>query len=191
MEFLERVPKPAQKQWKEHDYWRNVLDYMRKAYRGVCSYSALWISPATGAHTVDHFKPKSVYPQQAYEWGNYRYVSLRYNNRKGTNAIIDPFTLKPGWFVMDFPSLKIKPNPDLPPEDAEAISHTIRILKLDKGVRYREACQDYIMSYCRGDISFKHLDNRAPFIAFELKRQGLVERIVDMMKYPKKGMLIK
>lgn len=185
VKFLERVPEPAQKQWKDHDYWIKVIEYMRKAYKGVCSYSALWISPVTGTHTIDHFKPKSLYPRLAYEWENFRYVSLRYNNAKGTKTIIDPFTLKPGWFVMEFPSLQVKPSPDLSPSDAEAVRQTIRVLKLDKSARYREACQDYVINYCNGDISFQHLIKRAPFIASELKRQGLVERIADIIKYPK------
>jgi len=187
MDFLKRVPNPTQDQWKQHDYWKHVLPHMRKIYKGICSYSALWISPATGTHSIDHFKPKSSNPRLAYEWGNYRFVSLRYNTLKGTKEILDPFKLKPGWFLMDFPSLKVKPNPELSNKDADAVRNTVSVLKLNTDPRYKEHCQDYVMEYCNGGIAFCHLEKKAPFISFELKRQGLAERetLAQVMKYPK------
>jgi hypothetical protein len=181
-DFLKKVPKPTTKQWEGHAYWRIMLNRMRTDYNEICAYSALWIPPATGAHTVDHFIPKSSKPSLAYEWDNYRYASLRYNHRKGTNTIIDPFTLADGWFVMDFPTLEIMPNPGLSPGDLSVVHDTIETLGLNRDEIYFEACQEWIMAYCTYDITFEFLKRKAPFIAFELKRQGLKKKIRRIMK---------
>jgi hypothetical protein len=183
-EFLEKVPAPTTKQWKRHEYWKEVLGKMGQSYRWVCAYSALWVPPVTGARTIDHFVPKSTNPALAYEWDNFRYASATMNSRKGTKTIIDPFTLKPGWFEMDFEQLEVKPNPTLSPENAEVVRSTIKILKLDKDEEYKNACQNWVMNYCRGDITFKFLKAAAPFIAYELERKGLKKKIARMMKYP-------
>lgn len=183
-EFLESVPAPTAKQWKRHEYWKEVLDKMGQCYNWVCAYSALWIPPVTGARSIDHFVPKSVNPSLAYEWNNFRYASSTMNSRKGTKTVVDPFALKPGWFEMDFERLEVKPNPDLLPEDAEAVRRTIKILKLDTDEEYKDACQNWIISYCKGEITFNFLKKAAPFIAHELERKGLKKKIVHMMKYP-------
>ena len=52
-QFLHTSPHPAASQWNAHAYWRNVLPDMRKAYRGICAYSAQWISPVTGSDSVE------------------------------------------------------------------------------------------------------------------------------------------
>lgn len=73
--------------------------------------------------------PKSVAPELAYEC--FRYVSSRFNSRKGTRLILDPFELEGDWFVLGFPSLLIKPNPNLLPDQKKAVLNTITILKLN------------------------------------------------------------
>jgi hypothetical protein len=182
--FLEKVPLPSDKQFKPHAYWTRVLKQIRKDYAGICAYSALWIPPATGFGSIDHFIPKSRDPWLAYEWDNYRYAALRFNNKKGTKEILDPFTLKPDWFVMDFPSLAIMPNPALSPIHQAALNETIEILRLDTDEEYIDACKAWIMEYCSRDISFNNLERKAPFIAYELKRQNLVEKIREIMIFP-------
>ena len=55
---------------------------------------------------VDHFYPKSVRPDMAYEWSNFRLASLKLNCRKREfQDVLDPFTIEPGWFCLSFPSL--------------------------------------------------------------------------------------
>ena len=177
--FLAEVPRPTSKQWRE--YWTKVLPDMRKAYKGICAYSAQWISPDTGSHSIDHFRPKSLHPELAYEWRNYRYVSSKFNSRKGTHTILDPFQLEPDWFVLDFPSLLVKPNSALSPDQKEAVSKTITVLKLNTDDTCVESRQSWVEDFCNRDISFTHLQKKAPFIAYELQRQDLVERIVAIM----------
>ena len=55
----------------------------------------------------------------AYEWNNYRYVSARFNSRKGTQTIVDPFELSSDWFLLDFTLFLLHPNPGLAPVEKE------------------------------------------------------------------------
>lgn len=184
--FLQRVPNPTPKQWDSHAYWQRVLMQARKKYRGICAYSAHWIPSDTGVHTIDHFIPKTSEPSLAYRWDNYRYTSLRFNSRKGTKKILDPFRLEPHWFVIQFPSLRVQPGAGLSGKDEEAVRHTIEVLKLNDEETGIDARMSWVTAYCRKDITFKHLKNRAPFIAVELKRQGLTRRMLArMMKFVK------
>lgn len=170
-QFLAEVPTPTTKQWEDKEYWRRALPDMRKAYKSICTYCAHWIPHSTGNHSIDHFIPRFQEPKLAYEWSNFRYVAARFNSRKGIRVILDPFTLSPNWFTLDFISSFVKPNPDLLPNQKEAVQKTIDYLKLnddDDLVKEREA---WVECYRNGDISFSHLKKNAPFIAYELERQ--------------------
>jgi len=174
--FLERVPHPTSEQWKGKEYWRAAIPDMRKAYKGMCAYSAHWISYVTGSQSIDHFVPRVLRPDLAYAWSNFRYVSSRFNSRKGTHTVLDPFTLEPNWFVIDFPSLLVKPNLRLLPDQRQAVLDTIECLKLNEDEDLVLVRQEYVEDFCKGETSFAHLTKRVPFIAYELRRQGLAER---------------
>ena len=174
-QFLAEVPTPTTKLWGGKEYWRRVLPDMRKAYKSICAYCAHWIPHSTGNHSIDHFVPRVREPDLAYEWSNFRYVAARFNSRKGTRVILDPFTLLPNWFMIDFASLFIKPNPDLLVTQKKAVQETIDYLKLnddDDLIAEREA---WVRSYRNGEIPFSFLQKRYPFIAYEIKRQGLLK----------------
>lgn len=95
---------------------------------------------------------------------------------------IDPFEdVKYDWFTMKFPSLDIEPHPDLPPAVKEAVADTIKILGLNEDEEHIEYCMNWLMAYCRGDITFCFLTGMAPFMAYELERQGYKYDICDMM----------
>lgn len=173
-QFLAEVPTPTTKQWEGKEYWRRALPDTRKAYKSICAYSAHWIPHSTGNHSIDHFVPRVRDPNLAYEWSNFRYVAARFNSRKGTRTILDPFTLLSSWFIIDFKSLFVKPNPDLLPNQKEAVQKTIKYLKLnddDDLVTERAA---WVQDYYDRHISLSHLRKKAPFIANELERQGLL-----------------
>jgi hypothetical protein len=180
-QFLHASPHPTMAEWNTHAYWRDILPDLRKAYRGICAYSAQWIPPDIGSDSVDHFVPKTINPGLAYEWQNYRYASLRFNARKSTHVVLDPFQIEWGWFVLDFPSLLVKPHADLPKDLQEAINSTISVFRFNSDEGCVESRQHWLEAYCRYDISFTHLESRAPFIAFELKRQQLQETIRQIM----------
>ncbi|SPF40332.1 conserved hypothetical protein [Syntrophobacter sp. SbD1] len=170
--FLEHTPRPTTKQWIRKEFWRKVLPDMRSAYNQVCAYCAQWIPHGTGNHSIDHFIPRAAQPALAYEWSNYRYVSSRFNSRKGLSTILDPFTLQHGAFVLDFSSFLIKANPDLAVEQKSLVWNTIDILKLNTDDDLVIERQTWTDDYLAGHITFQFLKKMAPFIAFELHRQG-------------------
>jgi hypothetical protein len=182
--FLGRTPNPTTRQWNTHAYWRKMLAVLHDLYGGVCAYSCHWIPYDTGADTVEHFQPKDRYPQQAYEWANYRLVCATLNGRKGTNEdVLDPFHIQNGWFVIDFPSLQIKPAPGLDPGLTESIQKTIDRLRLNNEGTCLKSREAYIKDYCLGCITFTYLRRKAPFLGLELERQNLVTVIKEMMIY--------
>src|SRR5260370_10805329 len=86
--FFEKVQKKGDKFRLENPhakgnnlkpYWRKIIPDLHSAYSGICAYTCHWIPYDTGSVTVEHFKPKEVYPQYAYCWDNYRLVCGRFN----------------------------------------------------------------------------------------------------------------
>jgi hypothetical protein len=177
--FLQGTPKPTSKQWRSHSYWREFGSQLHDAYSGICAYSCHWIPYDTGADTVEHFRPKDVYQKEAYEWDNYRLVCATLNGRKGVNEdVLDPFLVQNGWFVIDFPSMLVKPHSDLEPDILQRVQATIDRLGLnDEGTCLKSRVK-WLKDYCVPDgIPFDYLRRHAPFIATELERQGLTATI--------------
>ncbi len=171
--FLQRCPNPTQKQWNTHSYWRGILQLLHTEYNGICGYSCHWIPYDTGADTVEHFKPKSKHPQEAYEWRNYRLVCQLLNSRKGEDEeILDPFLIQDGWFVIDFPSLIVKPASGLKDDLRERIKKTCDVLGLNDDATCLMTRQEFVMDYSLGEISFAHVQKKAPFLALQMKEQG-------------------
>ena len=110
-------------------------------------------------------------PNKAYEWENFRLSRWRINTRKRNHKdVLDPFTIGESWFELDFTTFGIKPNSEL--KDAnikKAIQETIDRLDLDN-TDYREARESWFNN-CRDNIA--ELEKKAPFIAYEMKRQGI------------------
>jgi hypothetical protein len=181
--FLASVPSPTEKQWKSHRYWSEVSDDIYALYGGICAYSCHWISPDTGWRHVEHFKPKAIFPQLAYEWSNYRLASGILNERKGIKEVLDPFVIENGWFIIDFSTLKVRSSPALPQDLEKKVEDTCDILGLNDESTCMKNRARYIELYCKDKISFQHLVEDAPFIAMELRRQGLVDSIKNMMIY--------
>lgn len=181
-QFLARIPAPKGKQWNGYEYWRRILHHLHTEYGGICAYSCHWIPYDTGAQTVEHFKPKDVYPAEAYEWSNYRLVCGTLNGRKGKyEDVFDPFNVQNGWFIIDFPSLLVKPSDELGVDQSTKVQTTIDRLMLNDEGTCLKSRQDWIMSFCYEKFTFAHLEEKAPFLALELKRQGLVLSIRSIM----------
>ena len=180
--FLQRVPVPSGKQWKNRDYWKRTSADLYGAYNGICAYTGLWFSKSTAPVSVDHFLPKSKRPELAYEWNNYRLTTQIMNNYKDDNLIVDPFEIHNGDFILDFPSCLIKANPNLPREKIDKIQFTIDVLKLNSNDDQVQARCDIIISFVNEEISKQYLKRRYPFIAYELERQNLLDKIKEMVK---------
>jgi len=179
--FLKKIPHPTTREWKNREYWQRVLPDLYEAYGGFCAYCAEWISRTTCDCQVDHFIPKSIQPELAYEWNNYRLASCRFNRKKGIyQDVLDPFNLEPDWFILEFPSLAVKPNPALSAFQAKQVIATRDHLGLNDEICMVSRLR-WIRDFCRRSITFEYLKQNAPFIAYELERQNLVEKITLMM----------
>ena len=180
--FLTLKPNPSNKDWKNREYWRKALPDLYSAYQGVCAYCSEWIPYNTGVSTVDHFEPKGIAPNLAYEWKNFRLSSLRLNSKKGDyQDVLDPFALQQDTFILDFPSLIVKPNPILSDEQKNRAIGTIHRLGLNDETSIKSRFR-WIRCYCSNEFRFIYLQRNAPFIAYELKRQNLKTAIKNIMK---------
>jgi len=181
LSFLEQEPNP--KVWSNREYWRRAIIDLCNSYQRICAYSAQWIPPAQGTPTVDHFIPKSIAPDKAYEWDNFRLSCHLLNSRKGDfQDVLDPFTIQPGWFVLNFYSLHVKANSSLDLHLQQKIKNTINRLKLNDEDSCIQSRESWLIPFCRGECTFLHLKSKAPFIAYELERQKLVGKVASM--YP-------
>jgi hypothetical protein len=182
--FLAKNPKPNSRDWSRHSYWRRSIEDLYRSYNCICAYSCHWIPPDTGAKTVEHFKPKGKYPAEAFHWENYRLVCSTLNGRKSDyEDVLDPFTLEEGWFILDFPSLLVHPSDALSKNDTQRVRTTIKRLGLNDEGTCLQARVSWVESYIQMPLPFPYLEQNAPFIAYELKRQGLIEEIRTMMDY--------
>ncbi|WP_295378899.1 hypothetical protein [uncultured Stenotrophomonas sp.] len=173
-EFLLIKPAPKGKEWKGREYWRRALPMMREVYGDVCQYSCHFIPHDTGANSIEHFKPKDVYPAMAYSWSNFRIVCGRLNGRKGVKAVVDPFSIPSGLFEIEFPALLVKVSEDYDGPLLGLAEETIRVLGLNDESTCVKTRVLWYRNYINGDISFEVLKSMAPFLSFEMARQGLI-----------------
>jgi 5-methylcytosine-specific restriction endonuclease McrA len=156
--------------------WRKVLPVMLCAYGRRCAYLALHIEPATGNATVDHIIPKSKAWDLVYEWSNYRLAAGLINSKKReVENVLDPFEIGSDWFALEFVAFQVKPGPGAVGNIADRVDETISKLGLNRD----ECCkarQAYFDDYLDEEqpIPFSYLARRAPFVASEMGRQGLL-----------------
>ena len=176
--FLARCPHPKNGQWDKKEFWRRAIPDLRKAYSEICAFSCFWVPPGTGFSSVDHFEAKADHPEKAYEWSNFRFVCGSLNGKKGTFVVLDPFEVEDGWFVIDFLSLLVKPSAGLDESIKLQVAETCRILGLNNQSTCVAERAHYLAEYCSaGKEGMAFLERNAPFLAKELKRQGLEEEI--------------
>ncbi len=161
-------------------YWKHCLNDLRDAYKGICAYTASYISVDAGhaVGSVDHYLPKSEAPNLVYEWSNYRFCNPKVNeNKANSNDVLDPFRIQNGWFVIDFTTFRVNPADTLPGDLKKAIQQTIDQLRLNDDNRLAQPRANRVSEYINGEISLDYLRRKYPFIAFELERQNLQETI--------------
>ena len=168
--FLRITPRPTRQDYERHSYWRACLQQLHSAYSQVCAYSSIWIP--TG-YTVDHFRPKGRYPNLAYEWSNYRLALDLVNNNKGNSeAVLDPFVVQNGWFILDKASLWVQPEPTLSAAILTRVQSTINVLKLNHA-RLVNIRFQILRGYIDGKQRLDSIEEKYPFIAAEIRRQGI------------------
>lgn len=179
--WVASVRKPTAKQFQSHAYWTEILRQLYDCYDRVCAFVCHWIPSDTGYATVEHFKPKTKYPELAYEWSNFRLVSGRLNGRKHlAEDVLDPFEIRDGMFAIDFASMCVEPVIGLSSVETEQVKTTIKRLRLNDDSTCVEARWEWFKVYleiafesAQEQRAFKWLQKKAPFIAKELQRQQL------------------
>lgn len=179
--FLSSCPQPKNKDWSKHNYWTRVSNELYTAYGGICAYTGQWFPKSITNVSIDHFLPKSHYPEKAYEWDNYRLTTPIINNYKKDKFLVDPCAVEDGDFIIDFPSCLVKPKPTLSPSYKNRINQTIATLHLNDEDNVNQRF-DIIIELINGDISKKHVESKYPFIAKELERQNLYDKLKSFFK---------
>ena len=90
----------------------------------------------------------------------------------------DPFALEPGLFGLEFVAYQVIPGPAVGVPDIALVTSTVEVLGLNQR-DCRKAREEYVAAYRDGPpdgIALSRLERRAPFIAQELRRQGLLVR---------------
>lgn len=170
------ISRPLPSGTKITSYWTREegLDELYKEYNGVCAYLAVYFERIMGGATVDHYLPKTLRPDLAYEWENYRLSSSIMNSRKNDYLdVIDPIFMQNNWFFLELTTGRIYPNDALEDIKKNAVSLTITRLGLDEGLS-RKLRTDYWDDYINGDISSNYLQRKAPLVWYEANRQGLL-----------------
>lgn len=183
--FLADCPHPNRKQWSKYNYWTRISAELYLAYGGICAYSGLWFPQTSSQISVDHFYPKSLYQEKAYEWDNYRLTTQIMNGYKGDKIVMDPFEIHDGDLTIDFPSCLVKPRKDMTPSENNKAKSTIQILHLNDEPQVEQRCA-IVLEYINEDISKRFIENKYPFIFKELERQHLFDTIKEIMKIPTK-----
>jgi len=177
--FLKNAATPVQ--WDGHEYWRAALGDLREGYDSICAYLVHWIPPGTGFATVDHFVPRSVRRDLAYEWSNYRLACGAINSKKREyQDVVDPFSVEDGWFALDFPSLQVRCGVASDRPLRMGIEATINRLDLNCESFVQERWH-WLEEFCRNQ-DMDSLRRHAPFIAHELVRQKLEGGICQQIR---------
>jgi hypothetical protein len=173
--FLATTPKPSNKQWRTREYWMASHDQLYDLYGGICLYCASWTARKdsvrlTGNTSIDHFLPKSICPELAYEWTNYRLCRSQLNQRKDDSLdVMDPLAIDNDWFQLDFFTFRIQPNPTASRIIFNRVESTINRLGLNDAAYVKERIA-VMKQYCIHGVPLSKIRGKYPFIAREIKR---------------------
>lgn len=168
-----RQKTPKNIAWKA--LWTMSLDDLHRSYKGVCAYLGVYIPPFLGAKEVDHFLPKSQYPQLAFEWSNYRLAARSINQLKGSKTgILDPAAIPAQAFYINFADGGIYPSPSLDPQTKGKAEKTIQLLRLNDS-KFMEMRLAYFDNYRKENWAPQYMERQAPFIWEEMARQNLTD----------------
>ena len=140
-------------------YWRNFRYELEIVFHGLCAYCEEY---AKGE--VDHFKPKSKFPDLVYSWTNWLFVCHVCNHSKldawPDDGYVDPCSIaeidRPeNYFDFDTTTGFIVPNKNLPPPSRLKAQSTIDDLGLNAfhHLRYRAAILELLRAALPHDSS--------------------------------------
>jgi hypothetical protein len=179
--FRESVEVPGNRWLELHPFgrppplWRECEPELRRAFRGLCAYSALYLP--TG--TLDHFVSCSEDRSLAYDWSNYRYAAGWLNSSKGdvrSSQLLDPFEVDDEWFQLLLPSLQMVTTDRIPAELRERAETMLIRLHLGHDERVVRQRREWLGLDERGELSLAGLERMAPMIAAAIRRRDEGQR---------------
>ncbi|MGL4421189.1 MAG: retron system putative HNH endonuclease [Gemmataceae bacterium] len=121
----------------------HILPILSEQTQAHCSFCD--VHPVDGAslETIEHFRPKSSFPEQAYSWSNLYYCCDACQNSKREKY--DELLLRPDaesyqfqrYFIYDYTTGGIQPNPMSSERDQQQAQKTIELYGLDSNSRKR------------------------------------------------------
>lgn len=187
--FLRLNPRPQSRDWSNQNYWRFIHSYLYKSLGGICVYCASWTprrnasSVGTDSTSIDHFVPKSINPQKAYDWNNFRLCRTRLNNRKGEHTdVLDPCAMTTRCFRLDFSTFRIKPTNGLSASLEAKVKSTINRFQLNDDADYVAQRIQVIRDYSLGMVPIERLRTKYPFIAEEIVTQDFDLKFRDRLE---------
>ena len=124
------------------DYWRRFKPDLEAAFSGLCAYCE---NGTKGQ--IDHFRPKSRWPELVYHWSNWLFACSDCNNGKSdkwpicgyVNPCAETATEIPeNYFDFNFETGEILPKDDLSPTRYEKARKTIDDLGLNDAHQMRK-----------------------------------------------------
>lgn len=114
-----------------------LLPTLRKQTSSHCSFCDGFPVASLSIETIEHFFPKSSFPERAFDWRNLFYSCTRCQAAKKER--FDPKILKPDesdydfsrYFICDYTTGRIEPNPSATLEDQQRAETTIHHYKLN------------------------------------------------------------
>ena len=157
---------------RPRDYWSEFKPQLADGFGDLCAYCAMY----EPVGTVDHFVSWHEDRSQAYSWENYRYCAQWINASKGktpADKLLDPCTIKDGWFEIHLPSLHLQVSNRVPDVLRERAVYVLERLHLYDDERVLRQRREWYRMFQDGEISLKGLRNKAPLIAAAVTRAGM------------------
>jgi len=151
---------------------RVLLPLLQSDNQFHCCYCDAYPVQGVSADTIDHFRPKSVYPQEAFDWENLFYCCSACQEAKLEQ--FETGLLKPDvqdfsfdrFFRFNAATGEIEPNPIAPAEDIQRAEVSIRLFGLnEKGrpITRRQVFRERYQQFVAGEVPIEHLPYRFIF----------------------------
>jgi len=122
-----------------------ILPHLREMNQSHCSFCDSFPIEATSNEPIEHFRPKShpEFAEQAYSWANLYYCCEKCQSskrEKWNEHLLRPDDFEYSfsrYFVYDFTTGQISPNPKATPLDQRRAAVTIELYGLDNASRRR------------------------------------------------------
>jgi uncharacterized protein (TIGR02646 family) len=164
--------------WRRHKKkgYEDLLEVLSAMTQAHCSFCDSYSLGQDIPETIEHFKPKSLFPLEAYKWGNL-FLCCGQCQKKGDK--FDERLLKPDedyysfdkYFDIETATGKLIPNRNAPFEDQERARITIKLYWLNHNGKYlaRKRQLKHFKQMTDPDI------NEFPYRFFIKRGQGQIE----------------